>query len=277
MALMSNHENTPGLTLGDSRRFIARDGEELSGFVVEVSGFGYVFASESGEHHNVPFANVIALEPEPQNPADQALPIAADEEIEEVADEVVSKEPEPVALDPIPATSVERIELHQPISLSQSIQPPAQDPAAQRAEIDAILIRSGFDPGIDYIRANYGDHWNVREIATEPEQTPEPSQKIDLTPVVDGFRSAISELMQAHSTQIAGLAQAVSALADKSAESESIQHALIAALNESRKPVEINMKLEMPEQRARRFVADRDDAGRMVLSEIPAATQKSLN
>ena len=32
-----------------------------------------------------------------------------------------------------------------------------------RAVIDAALIRAGFEPSIEYIRATYGDHWNPRE------------------------------------------------------------------------------------------------------------------
>jgi hypothetical protein len=81
--------------------------------------------------------------------------------------------------------------------------------------------------------------------------------------------------MQAvHAAQIGSLASALTVLQEKSASAAEIQSALISALNEARKPVEINLKLEMPEQRAKRFVAERDGEGRMTLSEVSFDSQK---
>lgn len=65
-----------------------------------------------------------------------------------------------------------------------------------------------------------------------------------------------------------GYQKAVAVLAEKNTSTAEIQSALVAALNEARKPVDINLKIEMPEQRSKRFVAERDGEGRMTLSEV---------
>lgn len=142
----------------------------------------------------------------------------------------------------------------------------AKSPEQTQAEIDAMLIGAGFDPGIEYIRSRYGEHWGKRAEPVVIEPVAPPS--IDLEPVVDGFKRAIDEMQAVHAAQIGSLASALSALQDKSSSTAEIQSALISALNEARKPVEINLKLEMPEQRAKRFVAERDGDGRMTLSEV---------
>ena len=154
----------------------------------------------------------------------------------------------------------------------QAAEAPAKSEEQKWAEIDAMLIGAGFDPGIEYIRSRYGEHWTKREqpVVVEPAEHP----PIDLTPVVDGFKRAIDEMQAVNAAQIGSLANALAALQDKSASTAEIQSALISALNEARKPVEINLKLEMPEHRAKRFVAERDGEGRMTLSEVAADTPK---
>ena len=134
-----------------------------------------------------------------------------------------------------------------------------------------MLIGAGFDPGIEYIRSRYGEHWAKR---AEPVAEPKTQPPIDLTPVVEGFKKAIDEMQAVHAAQIGSLASALFALQEKGASTAEIQSALISALNEARKPVEINLKLEMPEQRAKRFVAERDGEGRMTLSEVSVDSQK---
>ena len=154
----------------------------------------------------------------------------------------------------------------------QPVEAPAQSEEQKQAEIDAMLIGAGFDPGIEYIRNRYGEHWQKRPdpVVTHPAAQPQ----IDLTPIIDGFRSAIDEMQAVHAAQIGSLANALTVLQEKNTSTADIQSALIAALNEARKPVEINLKLEMPEQRAKRFVAERDGEGRMTLSEVSVDSQK---
>ena len=154
----------------------------------------------------------------------------------------------------------------------QPVEAPAQSEEQKQAEIDAMLIGAGFDPGIEYIRSQYGEHWGKRAepVVVEPKAQP----PIDLTPVVEGFKRAIDEMQAVHAAQIGSLATALTVLQEKSTSTADIQSALIAALNEARKPVEINLKLEMPEQRSKRFVAERDSEGRMTLSEVPVDSQK---
>lgn len=154
----------------------------------------------------------------------------------------------------------------------QPAENPVQSQEQKQAEIDAMLIGAGFDPGIEYIRSRYGEHWGKRPepVVVEPKAQP----SIDLTPVVEGFKRAIDEMQAVHAAQIGSLATALTVLQEKSTSTADIQSALIAALNEARKPVEINLKLEMPEQRSKRFVAERDSEGRMTLSEVPVDSQK---
>ena len=154
----------------------------------------------------------------------------------------------------------------------QPAENPVQSQEQKQAEIDAMLIGAGFDPGIEYIRNRYGEHWVKRPepVAVEPKAQP----TIDLTPVVEGFKRAIDEMQAVHAAQIGSLANALTVLQEKNTSTADTQSALIAALNEARKPVEINLKLEMPEQRAKRFVAERDGEGRMTLSEVSVDSQK---
>ncbi len=148
--------------------------------------------------------------------------------------------------------------------------PSAQDQERSQATIDAMLIGAGFDPGIEYIRQRYGEHWHKRLAA----EVHPPAAAPDLTPLVDQFRQAVSEISAVHQAQIDSLAKAVSVLAEKNTSTAEIQSSLIAALNEARKPVDINLKIEMPEQRTKRFVAERDGEGRMTLSEISQDSHK---
>lgn len=154
----------------------------------------------------------------------------------------------------------------------QASESPILSEEQKQVEIDAMLIGAGFDPGIEYIRSQYGEHWGKRAgpVVVEPKAQPH----IDLTPVVEGFKRAIDEMQAVHAAQIGSLASALTVLQEKSASTAEIQSALISALNEARKPVEINLKLEMPEQRAKRFVAERDGEGRMTLSEVSVDSQK---
>ena len=149
--------------------------------------------------------------------------------------------------------------------------PSEQDHERRQATIDAMLIGSGFDPGIEYIRQRYGDHWQKKASADTAQQVIH--QAPDITPLVEQFKQAVSEISAVHQAQIDSLAKAVSVLAEKNTSTAEIQSSLIAALNEARKPVDINLKVEMPEQRAKRFVAERDGEGRMTLSEISNDSQ----
>ncbi|MFZ4540065.1 hypothetical protein [Propionivibrio sp.] len=244
---MSTPDSSPKrIQPGDTARFTF-DSEQCSGIALSVTPEFLVVDSAYGEI-NVPWMDYLGFTPENYSaPAvGPSLP---------------------------PVQPVQPIQQVQPVQVIQQITPPSEsDAESKRAGIDSILIQSGFDPGIEYIRANYGEHWNKRDIQQIPVEIP--VIQPDLSPLIEGFRLAVAELTQAHAAQLSGLESAITRLAEKNTRTDEIQTALIAALTEARKPVEINLKLEMPEQRAKRFVAEKDGDGRMTLSEIPSTEAK---
>lgn len=270
--------NQSRVQLGDTAGFTL-DGVDHFGTVLKITDFGVTIdAATMHKPVDAAWVDVIVLDSPVEVPVveDSPEPVIFDaaqispieEEIQEatpVVEDTVSAEPE---CQP-PEGPTEEIEV---LPQLDSVGP------TRRAEIDAILIQSGFDPGIDYIKANYGSHWCKREadIAAVLDSTLPTTvipQAPDFSPVLDGFRQAISDLASAQASQISSLTSAIALLAEKSNGSNDFQPPLIAslisALNEARKPMDINLKLEMPEQKTKRFVAEKDASGRMTLSEVP--------
>jgi hypothetical protein len=149
-----------------------------------------------------------------------------------------------------------------------AVEEPVELSLPQRVEIDSVLMNAGFDPGIEYIKQHYGEHWNKPDVSPpivqQVVQVPEPP---DLTPVLEGFKAAFAELLRINQEQSNRLADAIAALGNQVAHTGIAQETLLAALAEARKPISVDIKLEMPAQQPKRFMAQRLDDGRMALTE----------
>lgn len=133
---------------------------------------------------------------------------------------------------------------------------------SERIAIDAVLMGAGFDPGVEYIRQHYGEHWH-KTMPPDPAQAP---QTVDFKPLLEGF-GAISGMLQQNQEQINGLVTAIAGIASQIAGSSATQDVLLSALAEARKPISLDIQMTMPEQRPKRFVAERTKDGRMTLTE----------
>jgi hypothetical protein len=111
--------------------------------------------------------------------------------------------------------------------------------------MDAALIKAGFEPDIGYIKEKYGAHWGAKQA---PEAISPGPAAVDLSPLIECFRQSMADVSQANAAQISTLALSIAALSDGGSSRDESTKLLIAFLQEAKKPIEVNVKLDMPEQ-----------------------------
>jgi hypothetical protein len=104
--------------------------------------------------------------------------------------------------------------------------PPATETKLQKAQVIAELAKAGFEPMMDYVRAEFGDNFVYRSGSEAQE-----------------LRKSFDNLLATQNAQSQGLAAAISMLADKVASSEKLAKALINDLAEARKPKQAELPL----------------------------------
>jgi hypothetical protein len=104
--------------------------------------------------------------------------------------------------------------------------PPAEESKLHKAQVISELAKAGFEPMLDYVRAEFGDHFVYKP------------------PVETDLRKSLDGMLATQSAQAQGLAAAVSMLADKVSASEKLTKALLLELSESRKAKQASLPLE---------------------------------
>ena len=110
------------------------------------------------------------------------------------------------------------------------------DPLLVKAQIVRELSHAGFEPMADYVRDTFGDNFVYRQPPLANEQT-------------GPYNESLERLSASMAAQFQGMAAAISLLAERLADSDSLQKSMLAALTEARKPMDINMVVTMPESK----------------------------
>lgn len=110
--------------------------------------------------------------------------------------------------------------------------PPAET-KMQKAQVISELAKAGFEPMMDYVRAEFGEHFVYKQPDNSGAETVE-------------LRKSFDQLLSTQNAQSQGLAAAISMLADRVKSSESLMKSLINELAEARKPKQAVLQLEEP-------------------------------
>jgi hypothetical protein len=85
----------------------------------------------------------------------------------------------------------------------------------------------------------------------------------DMQPLVDAMQKAMADQTNALSAALAEQTVRIDAVADAASKPDDMTKALTAMLAEERKPMEINLTLQMPEQKPRSQTVRRNPDGSM--------------
>lgn len=119
----------------------------------------------------------------------------------------------------------------------EETKPPVEETKLQKAQIIAELVKAGFEPMMNYINAEFGEHFVYRQPDNSGAETME-------------LRKSFDQLLSVQNAQAQGLAAAISMLADRVKSSESLMKSLINELTEARKPKQGTLPLDEPEKKA---------------------------
>ncbi len=159
-------------------------------------------------------------------------------------------EPEVVALksSPLIEPVVHTLDADTQAALQRALRPiqESAEPIASFSELDSALIKAGYEPDIGYIQEKYGAHWKVKQ--GQPTILPPAPAALDLSPLIECFRQSMSDVSQANAAQISTLALSIAALSNKDSGRDESQNLLIAFLQEAKKPIEVTVKVDIPEQ-----------------------------
>lgn len=148
---MNTPPTPPHVVVGDEIYYRHPEKGVLSGPVVSAGKDG-VRVRQGDDHHGVTWQHLLGHKTRKvrrmkivERGEDGFLAEDEHGQREYVAGEAPEEEDEPVKEEPV----------------KEKTEPMTK--AMDQAVLDAALIKAGFTPSLDYIRATYGDHWSLRE------------------------------------------------------------------------------------------------------------------
>jgi len=106
-------------------------------------------------------------------------------------------------------------------------------------------------------------------LPSEPAHVEVKTDPIDFQPLIDGFQKALDAQAQTMTAAMQAQSEAV-AKATEPRPQDDMTKALATMLAEERKPMEINLKLEMPDQKAKTQTIRRNPDGSMSVESVDA-------